>query len=118
MLLFVLGAGVGLWWFSAIILPISYGVPKSLYWIARGKLKWKALFVYLGGPAIWTAVFVGAAALLGTLWPKAVQYLHNSAGFFFGQWFGVICALIRAATKSGRRDLEADFLSVTARHPR
>lgn len=84
----------------------------------RGKLKWKALFVYLASPTIWTAAFVGAAVLLGTFWPKAVQYLYNSAGFFFGQWFGVIGALIKSVTKSGRQDLKADFLSAMARYQR
>jgi O-antigen/teichoic acid export membrane protein len=80
--LFVVGAVLGLCWFSVIILPIFYGVPKLLYWIVRGKLKWKALFVYLTSPTIWTAVFVGAVVLLGTFWTekkakKVAHELHN-----------------------------------------
>src|SRR6266436_4320161 len=92
--LFVVGAGFGLLLFSVIVLPLFYGVPKSLYWIMRGKLKMKALFAYLVAPAIWTVLLVVVAVLLGTFWPGANQYLYNSTGFFFGQWFGIIGALI------------------------
>ena len=117
-MLFVIGAGFGLLCFSVIVLPVFYGVPKSLYWIIRGNLRIKALFVYLVTPAIWTATLVVVAVLLGMFWPSANQYLYNSAGFFFGQWFGVIGALIRSVAKSGRQDLREDFLSGTARYRR
>jgi hypothetical protein len=116
--LFVIGAGFGLLWFSVIVLPVFYGVPKSLYWIMRGRLRMKALFVYLVTPGIWTVLLVVAVVLLGILWPRVNGYLYNSAGFFFGQWFGVIGALIRSVTKAGRQDLREDFLSFTARHQR
>ena len=116
--LFMIGAGFGLLWFSVIVLPIFYGVPKSLYWIIRGKLRIKALFAYLVTPAIRTAILVLVAVLLGMFWPSANQYLYNSAGFFFGQWLGVIGVLIRSVTKSGRQDLREDFLSATARYQR
>jgi len=116
--LFVIGAGFGLLWFSVIVLPVFYGVPKSLYRIMRGRLRVKALFAYLVAPAVWTVLLVVLVVLLDIFWPRANQYLYNSAGFFFGQWFGVIGALIRSVTKSGRQDLREDFLSTTARYQR
>lgn len=116
--LFVIGAGFSLLWFSVIVLPVFYGVPKSLYSIMRGRLRVKALFAYLVTPVIWTVLLVVVVLLLGTFWPRANQYLYNSAGFFFGQWFGVIGALIRSITKAGRQDLREDFSSATARYQR
>lgn len=116
--LFVVGAVLGLCWFSVIILPIFYGLPKSLCWIMRGKLKGRAVFACLVSPVIWTVIFVGASLLLAMFWPKARQYLYNSAGFFYGTWFGIIGSLIRSLTKSGRQDLKADFLSASARYQR
>jgi hypothetical protein len=78
----------------------------------------KAIFVYLVSPMIWTTIFVGAAILLSKFWPTVNHYLYNSAGFFFGQWFGIIGALIKSITKSGRQDLREDFLSVIAKYQR
>ena len=116
--LFVIGAGFGLLWFSVIVLPVFYGVPKSLYWIMRGRSRMKSLFAYLLTPTIWTVLLVVVVVLGGIFWPRANGYLYDSAGFFFGQWFGVIGAIIRSVTKTGRQDLREDFVSFTARYQR
>jgi hypothetical protein len=116
--LFVIGTVLGLWWFSVIILPIFYGLPKLLYCILKGTLKGKALLPYLVSPVIWTVIFTGVAIILVRFMPKVSDYLYNSAGFYFGQWFGVIGGLIRSVSKSGRHDLREDFRSSMARYQR
>jgi hypothetical protein len=84
----------------------------------RGKLKGRAVFAYLVSPVMWTVIFVGAAVLLDMFWPKTIQYIYKSAGFFFGQWFGIIGALFKSLTKLSRQDLREDFLSATVRYQR
>jgi hypothetical protein len=116
--LFIIGAVLGLQWFSVIILPIFYGLPKSLYWIIKGSLKRKAVLAYLISPLIWTVIFTVAAVVLVTFMPKASHYLYSSPMFYFGQWFGVIGALLKSLSKSGRQDLREDFRSATARYQR
>ena len=117
-LLFVAGAGFGLLWFSVIVLPAFYGVPKSVYWIMKRRLRTKALFAYLVTPAIGTVLLVVVLVVVDIFWPRAIRYLYNSAGFFFGQWFGVIGGIIRSVTRAGREHPREDFFSFTARYRR
>lgn len=117
-LLFVAGAGFGLLWFSVIVLPTFYGVPKSLSWIMRRRLRMRALFAYLVTPAIWTVLLVVILIVVDIFWPRAIAYLYTSAAFFFGQWLGVVGGIVRSVTKAGREALREDFLSLTARYRR
>ena len=115
-LLFIVGGAFGAWWFGVIILPIFYGLPRSLYWIARKALKAKAVLFYLGTFVFWTAIFTGTAFVLAIFFPSFANYLYNSSGFYYGQWLGVIGSLIRAFPKSGRKHLRDDFWAAMAKY--
>jgi hypothetical protein len=117
-LLFVIGGFLGTWWFSVIILPLFYGLPRSLYWTAKGTLKAKSILVSLGSFTLWTVLFTLVAMVLIEFFPNAAKYLYNSPGFYFGQWFGVLGSLMKAFSKSGRKDLREDFWSAMARFQR
>jgi hypothetical protein len=115
-LLFIVGGAFGAWWFGVIILPIFYGLPRSLYWIAIKTLKAKAVLFYLGTFVFWTAIFTGTAFVLAIFFPSVANYLYNSSGFYYGQWLGVIGSLIRAFSKSGRKHLRDDFWAAMAKY--
>jgi len=115
-LLFIVGGAFGAWWFAVIILPIFYGLPRSLYWIDRKTLKAKAVLFYLGTFVFWTAIFTGTAFVLAIFFPSVAKYLYNSPGFYYGQWLGVIGSLIRAFSKSGRKHLSDDFWAAMAKY--
>ena len=108
-ILFGVGTGLGLWWFTVIVLPIFYGLPKSIFWTVKGKLKAKSSIVYVRTFFLWTVLFTFAAFLLLEFSPNTATYLYNSPGFSFGQLFGILGALIYAISKSGRHDLKEDF---------
>lgn len=114
-LLFVIGGFWGTWWFSVIIPPLFYGLPRSLYWTARGTLKAKSILIYLGSFTLWTVLFTLTAMLLIEFFPNAAQYLYNSPGFYFGQWSGILSSLTFTFSKSGRKDLREDFWSSMSR---
>lgn len=116
LLFFIVGGAFGAWWFAVIILPIFYGLPRSLYWIAKKTLKVKAVLFYLGGFVFWTAIFTGFAFVLVEFLPSVANYLYNSSGFNYGQLLGVIVSLIRAFSKSGRKDLRDDFWVAMAKY--
>ena len=116
LLLFIIGGFFGGWWFGVIILPIFYGLPRSLYWIHRKTLKAKAVLFYLGTFVFWTAIFTGAAFVLVEFFPSVANYLYNNSGFYYGQWLGVIGSLIRAFSKSGRKHLRDDFWAAMAKY--
>lgn len=114
--LFGLGVGFSLWWFSVTVLPIFYGLPRSVFWIVKGKLKVRASFAYIKTFLLWTILFTFAAYLLLEFLPQTVTYLHNSRGFSLGQLFGVIGALISTLSKSGRQSLNEDFWAAMAKY--
>jgi hypothetical protein len=116
LLFFIVGGAFGAWWFAVIILPIFYGLPRSLYWIAKKTLKAKAVLFYLGGFVFWAAIFTGIAFVLVIFFPSVANYLYNSSGFYYGQLLGVIVSLIRAFSKSGRKDLGDDFWAAMAKY--
>jgi hypothetical protein len=115
-LLFIIGGAFGALCFTVIILPIFYGLPRSLYWIDRKTLKAKAVLFYLGAFVFWTAIFTGTAFVLAVFLPSVAKYLYNSPGFYYGQWLGVIGSLIRAFSKSGRKHLSDDFWAAMAKY--
>lgn len=114
-ILFVIAAGLGTLWFTVILLPIFYGLPRSVFWTIRGKLKARSSFVYLGTFLLWTFLFTLVAVLLLEFLPQQVAYLYNSRGFFFGQWFGLLGSLIYAISKTGRQNLKEEFWLAMAR---
>lgn len=110
-LLFVLGLLLGMWWFTVAVLPIFYGLPKSTYWIVKGKLRPKAIGYYVAIPIFWNVFFLAIAIVIVFFAENVKQRLLNSPGFSFGQTAGVIITLFRAFTASGRKDLDDDFWS-------
>jgi hypothetical protein len=115
-LIFIVGSAFGVLWFGVIILPIFYGLSRSLYLIARNTLKAKAVLFYLGTLVFWTAIFTGIAFVLAVFLPSVANYLYNSPGFYYGQWLGVIGSLIRAFSKPGREHLRDDFGAAMAKY--
>lgn len=108
--LFVIAMFLGPLWFTFTVLPIFYGLPRSIFWIVKGKLRVSACLIYVGLPFLCTAIFAGSAFILAKCFPQTVTYLYNSAAFFYGQWFGVIYILVGSLSKSGRQKLNENFL--------
>lgn len=115
-LLWVAGILVGALWFSIILLPLFYGLPRSIYWIFKGVLRKAAITSYVLGPVIWTIIFLVAALVINEYFPRTRALLFNDAGFAYGQWIGVFLMSIRSLSKDGRRDLDKDFFSTVARY--
>jgi hypothetical protein len=111
-LLFVVGFALGFLWFSVVLLPLFYGLPRSIYGILKGQLRKPAVTTYILGPVIWSIVFVFAAVVVDRFFPGVVA--ENSV--LYGQWAGILLLLIRCFTKDGRRDLREDFSSKVAHH--
>lgn len=115
-LLWVAGILVGALWFSVILLPLFYGLPKSIYWIFKGVLRKAAVTSYVLSPVIWTIILFVTALVINQYFPRTRALLFNDAGFAYGQWIGVFLMLIRSLSKDGRRDLNEDFLSTVAQY--
>jgi len=108
-LLFIIGILFGTLWFTVFILPIFYGVPRTIWFFSKGTLRLKASIFYLRIFALWFAIFTLLVIFIQYFSPKTINYLYNSAGFSYGQMTGVIVSLLYAFTSKGRKDLNEDF---------
>src|SRR2546430_542742 len=107
---FLVGLFFGIWWFSLVILPLVYGLPRSGYWAVRGYVKWRVVPLYLVSPLLWTAVLSGVALVITLFLPTAATYLRESGGFAFGQILGITIITVRAIfSRSTHIDMSLDF---------
>jgi len=111
LVLFALGFSLGIWFFTVVVLPVFYGVPKSLVWALRGWVRWRACAFYLIAPVLWNFVFFGAAAALVVFFPSAAIRLRESSGFGIGEPLGLRFSFGSTLfTASTRRNMRDDFL--------
>ena len=108
-LLFIIGILFGTLWFTVIILPIFYGLPRTIWFFGKGVLRLKASILYLKIFIIWSVIFTLLVIFIQYLSPKTINYLYNSAGFYYGQMMGVFGSLFYAFTAKGRKDLNEEF---------
>lgn len=115
-LLLIVGILFGIWWWSVIILPLFYGIPKATYYVWKGLLKKSAIAFYLKSFLLWSVIWISASFVMAKYSPALVDRLLASAGFGFGQLIGIAISAWRVFTKDGRKDLNADFWSIMHGH--
>lgn len=115
--LFWLGLFAGLIYFSTALLPLFYGLPKSLYLALRGEMRWMAPLRYLLFGIGW---FVGWAVIffaIFQIFPGAEKYLLESDAFNFGSTLGTLGGFLRVAmSNASNADLQDDFANFTERY--
>lgn len=103
-------------WFAVFVLPIFYGVPRSLYWVARGWARWWLPLLYLRTPVIWFIALLVLNLILWGFLPRVAAFF-NSKQFVAGELAGLTLATIRAIfSRSAHVDLSLDFYSLVRRH--
>lgn len=108
-LLFVLGFFLVTLWFATVLLPLVYGLPRTIYHYMRGEAPGSAMLVWVLPLVLWNIVFFGVALLIVFLAPSVSAFLLSSSAFAFGQFAGLGVSVLRCLTASGRADLRADF---------
>jgi len=73
--LFVIGTIVGGVLVTGIVLPLFHSLPRSIYWIAKGKLKPRACLTYIWVFFAWTGALVVAVLIVDWLFPQARVHL-------------------------------------------
>jgi hypothetical protein len=111
-ILLIIGIFLGIWWYSVIILPLFYGIPKASYYVVKGLLKKSAVIFYLKSFILWTIIWFGIAFILVKYFPNITGTLLESGGFAIGQLIGIGLMMWRVFTKDGRKDLNIDFWDI------
>jgi hypothetical protein len=108
--LFVVGIALGIVWFSVIVLPIFYGLPRAILWCARGWTRWSSTLAYMVSPILWTIVFFAIVFAIVRLSPKTAAFLSNDPAFSLGQMIGIGISILRSLfSRSTHADLDIDF---------
>ncbi|MBI3452317.1 MAG: hypothetical protein HY057_05690 [Rhodospirillales bacterium] len=107
----------GVLWFSFVLLPVFYGIPRATWWALRGRVRWRAILLYLIAPIIWLLVIFGAEFLLHRFLPDIFWHLNSSAAFNWGWLIGIgICVIRVIGGRSARDDLNHDFFRFVGRY--
>ena len=104
-------------YFSTVLLPLIYGLPKSLYLSLRGEIRWMAplhyLLVALGWFIGWAVIF----SVIFQIFPESQKYLFESGAFVFGSMLGTFVYFYRiGVSKDTNDDLRDDFSSFTQKY--
>jgi len=110
LLLFVTGFLLGLWYTAMLVLPLFYGVPKSLFAWFRQELQFRAVLAYLVAPFFWIVFFTAILAGMRSFWRTGFYYLRESGGFNFGDALGSLTLIANALlSKKAKANMKIEF---------
>jgi len=101
--------------FSLIILPLFYGIPRALWWAIKGRRRWNAPLLYTMSMAFGLILLLGGSFLSQYFFPEFIDYILNSWGILTGIGLGALGGLHTVLTVKGRDDLNRDFLNRMAK---
>lgn len=115
--LFWLGLFAGVIYFSTALLPLIYGLPKSLYLALRGEMRWMAPLRYLLVGVSWLLGWAVIFFAIFQIFPGSEKYLFESGAFNFGSTLGTVGGFFRVAmSNASNADLQDDFANFTEKY--
>ncbi len=107
-ILFIIGVGVGFVYFGMFLLPLFYSLPKSLFNIFRGEMKWGVLREFIIPPLIFTPLIL----ILVYFFPS----ISENVSLYSGSIFGFFVGTRHIWTMHGRRFITSDYESLTLKY--
>jgi len=104
-LLFLIGLFSTPFVLSNTIIPLIYGLPKSLFLIYKKELKIKAVLPFIIAPIFWWVLY----SFILYIFP----HLLNSKGFILGYTIGFLFFIIKLFSKETWKDISIDFERLT-----
>jgi len=112
---FSIGIVLGVWVGSMIILPLFYGMPRTIYYVLKRQLKARSILFYLVSPILWSMIFTILPILLSKFLP--IIYDKISVRLVIGLWLGIIFLIgYSFLFPKGRQDINHDFWSSMERY--
>jgi hypothetical protein len=104
-------------YFSTVMLPLIYGLPKSLYLSLRGEMRWMAPLHYLLAALGWLIGWAVIFFAIFQIFPGSQKYLFESGAFNFGSMLGTVVYFYRiGVSKDFNDDLRQYFFSFTEKY--
>jgi len=110
---FITSAVVGIFINAQILLPLIYGIPRSLDLFSRGHLRFRGVVSQLMTPVIWTVGLAIFSYVLSIFAPSVLGFLISNPGVLGGQVFSVVALILYSLTSRGRSDMSDDFFQTT-----
>ncbi len=112
----IIGFIVGLFIYAQIVLPIIYGLPKSIYRFAKKQVRFMAIISMLTTPVIWLVGLGILGIIMHKFAPSIYNFVVNNGAFNLGSTLGLLTIIANLFTKKGRADMSDDYESSIARY--
>lgn len=117
-LAFVLGLVIGMFLFSQLLLPLLYGLPRSIYLVLRGELRPTAILYYLVVPFVWLLVLAGVITLGFLAAPRLTEAVLSNDPFNLGGLLALVLVVLNIFRSEGRKSMREDFEQTSTRFAR
>lgn len=107
------GVMVGLIVYSQMLLPLIYGLPRSIYHVLRGDLRSGAIAWQFGAPLIWAVGLICLGAVLALISPSVLNFLTANSAFLLGNYIAVALLCLNFLTAEGRETMSKDWTRTT-----
>lgn len=108
-----IGFTIGIFLYAQMLLPLIYGLPRSLYLFLKGELRFMGVVSQFITPAIWVVVLAILGFVFEWLVPWLNRFLITNIPFTVGNWIAVATLLLNFLSSKGRVDMKEDFLKST-----
>src|SRR5262249_23426752 len=108
-----LGFTIGIFLYAQMLLPLIYGLPRSLYLFFNGELRFMGVVSQIITPVFWFVFLIVLGFLFEWPIPSLNRFLTTNAAFGLGNLLAIGALLLNFFTSKGRADMRDDFLKTT-----
>jgi hypothetical protein len=109
----IFGYLIGLYVYSQMLLPLIYGLPLSVYYFIKKKVRFTAILSDIASPVIWLIILSVFGIIFHNLTPSFLDFLVNSNEFNFGGLLAILSLLLNFLTKKGQSDMWNEYQTST-----
>lgn len=107
--LLIVGFLVGLFVNSQIWLPVVYGLPKAIYFVIKGELKFMAIPYQLITPIIWIFILVAFGFITYFISPELNKFFTDNSALNGGFTLSIGALIWNFLTVNGRATMKAEW---------
>lgn len=107
-LMLIIGFVFGLFINSQVVIPLIYGLPKSIWYFLKGEVKFMAIIVQFFPPIFWTVGLFIIGIIFELINPKINNFITNS-GFSGGWTLSIFAILFSFLSVSNRATTKAEY---------
>ncbi len=112
-IMLIIGFIIGVFINSQVVLPLIYGLPKSLWYFFKGEIKFMAIVAQFIPPIIWTVGIFAIGVICELINPEINNFLYNKSAFSSGWTLSIFSILFSFLSVSSRASMKAEYDQIT-----